>query len=260
MRGTKPARHWSPPDRSCNTIRLIIWKQPQDHKGPAAVSVFEFDIGRRVMSARRLRPSRRTARCAFRTRRTLRRRSSSAGALSGFFVADHAADHQSDESAKNGDKNDIDEICAKPCQHVITSLEKGGQDAGNRGLRPRCPARWKGEKYRSLNGKHLCFFIGFEQLPDNQGQYGNCQDQSRDVHAAGEQAADLPYDKGCHPGKAALVPDGEPGPLAAVAHSRLKIIKVKAASLPCPPEKALKSSATRPQIWSPFSSSSSAPS
>ena len=54
--------------------------------------------------------------------------------------------------------------------------------------------------YRQL----LRFLVGLEELPQERRQHGQREDQTDDVHAAREHAAELPDDEGDHPGEAGV--------------------------------------------------------
>jgi hypothetical protein len=72
------------------------------------------------------------------------------------------------------------------------------------------------EKRGLPHSELLGLFVGLEELPQEQRQHREREDKSYDVHAARESAAELPDDEGRDLGKAALVADGESGPLRAV--------------------------------------------
>ena len=72
------------------------------------------------------------------------------------------------------------------------------------------------EKGILLNRQSLRFLVGLEELPQEQGQRRKGKDQTDGIRSAREGAAELPDDEGDHPGKAALIADGKPGPFRAV--------------------------------------------
>ena len=75
---------------------------------------------------------------------------------------------------------------------------------------------WRVRGKSDLSGKLGSFLVRTNQHVDDKGQSGDGSHQTDDVQAAGEGLAELVDHQGAQIGEAALIADGEPGPLGVV--------------------------------------------
>ena len=75
---------------------------------------------------------------------------------------------------------------------------------------------WRVREKSDLSGKLGSFLVRTNQHVDDKGQSGDGSHQTDDVQATGEGLAELVDHQGTQISEAALIADGEPGPLGVV--------------------------------------------